>query len=96
MPDGGLSSYVNDQSGKLRWTDMFVQEFVPFIDATYRTRVKAEYRAIAGLPMGGYGATIMALKHPRLFSGFAALSAAYWTDEEIETRGDTYKRPWWP
>ncbi len=38
MPDGGVTFYINDAAGKVRYEDMFVQEFIPHIDATYRTR----------------------------------------------------------
>src|SRR5512138_2772371 len=48
MPDGGVTWYINDYAGKVRFEDMFVQEFIPFIDTTYRTRPTKEYRGISG------------------------------------------------
>ena len=38
MPDGGVAWYANDYQNKVRWEDMFVQEFIPRIDAAFRTR----------------------------------------------------------
>jgi len=83
MPDGGVSWYVNDSADKVRWEDMFVQELIPHIDATFRTRPAREFRGIAGLSMGGWGTLVHALRHPELFSACAAFSAAVWPDEEI-------------
>lgn len=86
MPDGGVTWYINDHLGKVRFEDMFVQEFVPFIDGTYRTRPKKEFRGVSGLSMGGWGTLVYALRHPELFASCAAFSAAVWTDEEIIDR----------
>ncbi len=83
MPDGGVSYYINSADGKTNYEDFLTKEFIPSIDAAYRTRTKREYRAVAGLSMGGYGTLILALKHPDLFAAAAALSAAVRTDQEI-------------
>lgn len=96
MPDGDLDWYINDNTGKIRWMDMFIQEFIPFIDKEYRTRASSEFRAISGLSMGGYGALIHTIKNPSVFSTCAVLSAAVWTEKEIiEEKIDDYKNPWW-
>ncbi len=81
MPDGAASYYVNDYQGKVRYEDMFVQEFVPYIDATFRTRPKTEFRALAGLSMGGFGSLVLAMHHPELFGSCAAMSAAARSDD---------------
>ncbi len=86
MPDGGITWYINDVKGKVRFEDMFVQELIPFVDANYRTRADKQYRGVSGLSMGGWGALIYAMRHPELFSSCAAFSAAVWTDEEIVDR----------
>ena len=52
MPDGKMAWYSNSADGRDRWEDMFVDEFVPFIEKEYRVRAKKEFRAIAGLSMG--------------------------------------------
>lgn len=87
MPDAGVTWYVNSYDGKINYEDFFVKELIPHIDATYRTRTTKQYRAVAGLSMGGYGTMIMATKHPDLFSSAAPLSAGVFTDEEI-MKGD--------
>jgi len=76
MPDGGVTWYMNDYQGKARYEDMMIEEFIPFVDRTYRTRPLREFRAVAGLSMGGYGALLWCLHHPSTFSRCVALSAA--------------------
>jgi S-formylglutathione hydrolase FrmB len=88
MPDAGVSWYVNSYDGKINFEDFFVNEFITHIDATYRTRATKQYRAIAGLSMGGYGSLIMATKHPSLFSAAAPLSAGVFQDEAILNADD--------
>jgi len=83
MPDGGITFYINDAAGKVRYEDMFVQEFIPYIDKTYRTRPNREFRGVAGLSMGGWGTLVYSLRHPDLFAAGAAFSAAVWSDDDI-------------
>ena len=78
MPDAntGKRGYVNDIKGDWRYEDFFFEEFMPFIEKTYRIKGEKRYRAIAGLSMGGEGTFIYALHHPELFSAACPLSAA--------------------
>jgi enterochelin esterase-like enzyme len=82
-PDGGATFYINDCQGEVRYEDMFIQELIPHIDKTYRTRPKREFRGISGLSMGGWGSLVLSMRHPDLFTACAAFSAAMWTDEDI-------------
>ena len=91
MPDAGVSWYINDAAGKIKYEDFFINEFIPFIDSVYKTRSKKQYRAVAGLSMGGYGSFIYAMKHPDLFSAAAPLSAAIHSDNEITEMPDNLK-----
>lgn len=83
MPDGKVSWYVNSFDGKDMWEDMFIQEFIPFIEKQYRIRSQKEFRAIAGLSMGGYGALSLSMRNPDLFSSCVAMSSGTFTDEEV-------------
>jgi len=83
MPDAKATWYMNNADGSEKFEDMFIQEFIPYIDETYRTRAKKEFRGVSGLSMGGYGSLLYSLKHPDMFAACAAFSAAVWTDEEI-------------
>lgn len=83
MPDAGVTWYINDVQGKVRYEDMFIREFLPHIDASYRTRPERDYRGVAGLSMGGWGALTYSMRHPDLFAACAAFSAAVWPDEAV-------------
>jgi enterochelin esterase-like enzyme len=78
MPDANTTKigYVNDIKGEWRYEDFFFQEFMPYIEKTYRIRGEKRYRSIAGLSMGGEATFIYALHHPELFSSACPLSAA--------------------
>jgi putative tributyrin esterase len=75
MPYGANSFYLNAKDGA-RYEDAVVKDFLPFVDKTYRTVAKPSARVIEGISMGGYGALLIAFKHPELFAGVAAHSAA--------------------
>ena len=51
-------------------------ELPAYIDANYRTISDRRGRAIAGISMGGYGATLLGLKRPDVFGAVGAVSAA--------------------
>lgn len=78
MPDAntGGPGYVNDVKGTWLYEDFFFQEFMPYIEKTYRIKGEKRYRAVAGLSMGGEGTFIYALHHSELFSAACPLSAA--------------------
>ena len=84
MPDGKVTWYANSFDGKDPWEDMFIKEFIPFIEKQYRIRPQKQFRAIAGLSMGGNGALLLSLRHSELFSSCVAMSAGTFTDEEVE------------
>jgi S-formylglutathione hydrolase FrmB len=56
------------------WEDVIVRDLLSYVDTNYRTLPRAESRGIAGHSMGGYGAIMLAMKHPELFSAVYALS----------------------
>ena len=87
-PDGKVTWYCNSFDGKDRWEDMFVNELIPYVEKEFRIRSKKEFRAIAGLSMGGYGALGLSMRHPELFSSCVALSSATFSDQEITKQGD--------
>ena len=78
MPDAdtGQKGYTNDVTGKWRYEDFFFEEFLPYIEDTYRIRKQKRYRAVAGLSMGGGGTFYYALHRPDLFSAACPLSAS--------------------
>lgn len=82
MPQGFNSYYVNRYDGSFDYMDMFVEELVPYIDRTYRTKAERTSRAVVGYSMGGFGAMILPSKHSELFSVSMPLSMSFRTDEQ--------------
>lgn len=78
MPDAntGTRGYSNTPNGEWKYEDFFFQEFMPFVEKTYRIKADKRYRAVAGLSMGGGGSFYYALHHPELFSAACPLSAS--------------------
>jgi endo-1,4-beta-xylanase len=68
LPNGGQATFYKDSAdGKLPAETLIIREFIPHIDATYRTIAARGGRAIEGFSMGGRGATRLAMKYPELF-----------------------------
>jgi S-formylglutathione hydrolase FrmB len=85
-PEGKRSFYINSADDALRYSDFFLQEFMPYVESRYRVRPGRRGRAITGISMGGYGALRFAFAHPELFGAVSAQSAALITQtpEEID------------
>ncbi|HWJ95205.1 MAG TPA: alpha/beta hydrolase-fold protein [Telluria sp.] len=70
MPDCltrlGGSQYINSAATG-RYEDHLVHELVPYIDRSYRTLASRDARAVAGKSSGGYGALMLAMRHPDVF-----------------------------
>jgi S-formylglutathione hydrolase FrmB len=83
-PEAKASFYVNSADGKVRYSDFFLQEFIPHIEGKYRIRRERSARAISGISMGGYGALRFAFADPNMFSAVSAQSAALITESPQE------------
>jgi S-formylglutathione hydrolase FrmB len=75
-PEGRRTFYINSADGRVRYSDFFIREFIPYIESHYSIRRERSARAISGFSMGGYGALRFAFAHPELFSSVSAQSAA--------------------
>lgn len=86
MPDAnsGKKGYYNSPEGDFQYEDFFFTELIPQIEKEYRCRSEKQFRAIAGLSMGGGGTLIYALHHPEIFSSACALSASVTDKSNIE------------
>src|ERR1700758_2317670 len=51
-PEVKASFYVNSADGRVRYSDFFLQEFLPYIERKYRVVPGREGRAISGISMG--------------------------------------------
>jgi S-formylglutathione hydrolase FrmB len=83
-PEAKASFYVDSADGKVRYSDFFLQEFIPYIEGKYRVRRERTSRAISGISMGGYGALRFAFAYPEKFSAVSAQSAALMTESTQE------------
>ena len=59
---------------RANYEDYIVGDLIAHVDATYRTQPRREARGIAGLSMGGFGALVLAMRHPELFAAAASHS----------------------
>ena len=75
MPFGGLSFYCNATGGPA-YEDSIIKDLIPQIDRTFHTRPERTGRAVGGLSMGGYGALMLALRHPDIFASAHSHSGA--------------------
>ena len=87
-PEGKRTFYINSADNSLRYSDFFLQEFMPYIEGKYRVRPGRQGRSITGISMGGYGALRFAFAHPELFSAVSAQSPALITQTPKEISGD--------
>ncbi len=72
--NGYFGSFYTNSPVTGRWEDFFAKELIDWVDAKYRTLRAPESRGIAGHSMGGYGAIMLAMRHPDVFGAVYALS----------------------
>jgi S-formylglutathione hydrolase FrmB len=93
FPNGGKDTmYANHRGGRLQVHDYLVEELIPHVDATYRTLANRESRLVSGFSMGGWGAHMLAYKHPQLFGAAQSIGAPFFDAEQFSSKlGATYQ-----
>lgn len=91
MPAGENRFYVDQDIPGQKYGTFVGKELVEHTRALFPISDKREDTFIAGLSMGGYGATINGLRFSDTFSHVAALSAAYIMDR---VEHSVYNAPW--
>jgi S-formylglutathione hydrolase FrmB len=86
-PEGRNSFYINSADGKVRYSDFFLREFIPYIEKKYRAVPDRVGRAVSGISMGGYGALRLGFANPQLFGAVSAQSAALLTESPEGVEG---------
>jgi putative tributyrin esterase len=77
MPEGNSSYYTNSADRPQdRYEDYLVRDLIADVQQRFPAASDRTHRAIAGVSMGGFGAVVLALKHPDLFAFAAGLSSA--------------------
>jgi S-formylglutathione hydrolase FrmB len=84
VPEGKRGFYINSFNGRVRYSDFFIHEFMPYVESHYSIRRERSARGISGVSMGGYGALRFAFADPELFSSVSAESAALITESPRE------------
>ncbi len=92
-PDAERSFYINSRDGRVRYSDFFLQEFIPSIEHKYRVRAGRYSRGITGMSMGGFGALRFAFTNPQLFGSVSAHSAALVTEAPHTSNHATGESP---
>lgn len=95
-PEGRMDYWVNHAappkgSGK-RIGDYVALDLVKEVDGRYRTVAAPSGRALAGVSMGGFGATSLALQHPDVFDVAVSLGGALFA--EAPTHRKVYAKVW--
>jgi enterochelin esterase-like enzyme len=75
MPDGDGSVWNDQIDGSIRNETYVAGYVVPYIDRHFRTIPKRAARGVTGVSNGGYGAMVLATKHPDLFGVAGGMSS---------------------
>ncbi len=70
------------QPADYQFDEVFVEQLLPIIDATYRTQPDSSHRAIGGLSRGGAWALHLGIRHPNLFGSIGGHSPAIFFMDE--------------
>jgi S-formylglutathione hydrolase FrmB len=77
MPEGNSSYYTNSvEHPHDRYEDYIVHDLIADVEQRFPAMAGRAHRAIVGMSMGGFGAVVLALKHPDLFVFAGGLSSA--------------------
>lgn len=74
-----------------KYETFFYEEFLPYIESKYRVLADKGHRAVAGLSMGGGGATNYGQRHSDMFCAVYAMSALMSIPESAAQRFDNPK-----
>ncbi|MGZ4736770.1 MAG: alpha/beta hydrolase [Acidimicrobiia bacterium] len=75
MPDGDDAQWYDGIDGQIRNETYVAGDLVPYFDRHFRTIPTRAGRAITGVSNGGYGAMLLAAKHPDLFAAAGGMSS---------------------
>lgn len=85
MPYGQFNSHVTldeafDADFQQQYEEQLLTEIIPAVEQTFRAAPDAKHRAMAGLSMGGFQASIIGMNHPETFSTVGMWSSAFFGD----------------
>ncbi len=71
-------------------TQEFLKDIIPLVDKTYRTKASREFRALAGLSMGGMVVMNVGFPHLETFSELYVYSSGHIGEESLKKFEDSY------
>jgi S-formylglutathione hydrolase FrmB len=75
LPDGTNGQWYDSVDGKVRNELYVMRSVVPYIDEHFRTIANRRGRAVDGVSNGGFGAMLLAAKHPEQFVAAGGMSS---------------------
>jgi len=81
--NGGELSHYNYPEAGSYGENVFIDELIPHVDATYRTIASREGRAVEGFSQGGRGTARIIFRHPDLFCSAAPGGGGHATEKSI-------------
>ncbi|MDB4680955.1 esterase family protein [bacterium] len=92
-PDGTKNSWYADSKDRTILIEThIIREIIPWIDTNYNTKPSRGFRVIQAFSMGGYGASLLAVKFPELFSVCINYDGGMWNWEDMTSKS----RKWQP
>ena len=83
-PDGTKNGwYADSKDRSILIETHIIREIIPWVDANYNTKASRGFRVIQGFSMGGYGASLLAVKFPALFCICINYDGAMWNWENM-------------
>lgn len=76
MPFGNVIANRNQFEG-VAWNRIFLEEFMPHVEANFHIGTTPDLRGIGGISRGGFWAYQIALSHPELFASVGGHSAFF-------------------
>lgn len=106
MPEGGRGWYANwwndGKRAEPAWERYYLEELIPLIEKRFRIRKERQWRAVAGLSMGGEGAVYIAEQRPGYFGSVASFSGplsiqrAEYANGGMDTQGEKFTQVFGP
>jgi len=91
-PDGTKNGWYADSKDRtLRIETHIIREIIPWVDENCRTKASRDFRVIQGMSMGGYGASLLAVKFPELFCICVNYDGAMWNWENMTKQSRQWK-----
>jgi len=91
-PDGTKNSwYADSKDRSILIETHIIREIIPWVDANYNTKATGGFRVIQGFSMGGYGASLLAVKFPELFSICINYDGGMWNWEDMNSKSKKWQ-----